>query len=334
MNLSEIANVYNSHPYVSAVSALLEKEKSADILLSGLHGSGTAVVTASVFGKREGGILCMLNDLEDAGYFYNDLMQLMNGEKVFFFPSAYHRHIKYGHTDPASEILRTETLSLLQDENPSFILVTYPDAVAEKVLSREVLKDNTLTIHTGEKIDPLFVSEVLDSYGFEQTDYVYEPGQYAIRGSIIDIFSYSNEYPFRIDFFGDEIETIRRFDVETQLSINKTEEVHVIPKMSKQDASDASILDLLPDDTTLLVQDLEWCNERIESLWNENPVNRDEEGFEDREAMRKVIITKDRFIDSTSHLKKILLRSNDPNSDINTYKIQFDSSPQPLYQKN
>ena len=335
MNLHEIIPVYNCHPHVNAVVSLLEKENPSDIILSGLHGSGKAVVTASVFNKSGGVFLCLLNDLEEAGYFYNDLMQLMDGNKVYFFPSAYHRHIKYGHTDPASEILRTEALSLLQDDNPSFILVAYPDAIAEKVLSREVLKENTLTIHTGEKIDPLFVSEVLDSYGFEQTDYVYEPGQYAIRGSIVDIFSFSNEYPFRIDFFGNEVETIRRFDVETQLSVNKTEEIHVIPKISHQDASDVSILDLLPDNSTLIIQDLEWCKERIDSLWDENPVNRDDEGFKDRDAMQKKIITTAGFLNSASRFQKIhfiIPRHYEAQSNLND--AQFASSPQPLYQKN
>jgi len=331
VNLQEIIPLYNGCPHVNVVTSLLEKDSPADIVLSGLHGSGKAVVTASVFEKRGGIFLCILNDLEEAGYFYNDLMQLMDGKKVYFFPSAYHRHIKYGHTDPASEILRTEALSLLQDEKPSFILVTCPDAVAEKVLSKDELKENTLTIHAGEKIDPLFVSEVLESYGFEQTDYVYEPGQYAIRGSIVDIFSFSNEYPFRIDFFGNEVETIRRFDVETQLSINKTEEIHVIPKISHQDTSVTSILDLLPDDTTLITQDLEWCRERISSLWDENPVNRDEQGFQDREAMRKKIITADSFVNSTSRFNKIHFNSS---RHCEARSNLFDTSPQPLYQKN
>ena len=344
MNLHEIVSLYNSYPHVNAVVSLLEKDcpseidatpsekdYSSEIFLPGLHGSEKAVITASVFAKKGGVFVCMLNDLEDAGYFYNDLIHLMDGRNVYFFPSAYHRHIKYGHIDPASEILRTETLSLLQDENPAVILVTYPDAIAEKVLSKEVLKDNTLTIHSGEKIDPLFVSEVLDSYGFEQIDYVYEPGQYAIRGSIVDIFSFSSEYPFRIDFFGNEVETIRRFDVETQLSINKTDEIHVIPNISKHDAPDASILDLLPDNTTLIVQDIDWCKARIESLWNENPITRDNEGFMDKEAMQKKIIPSDILFHSASRLKKIHFQANQENA---ATTVQFNSSPQPLYQKN
>lgn len=118
----------------------------------------------------------MLNDQEEAGYFYHDLMQLTASNEVYFFPSAYRRAIKYGHVDPANEILRTEVLSRLQDPDASFVIVTYPDALAERVVAREVLKENTLKISVGEKLDNMFVSDVLDEYGFEQVDYVYEPG--------------------------------------------------------------------------------------------------------------------------------------------------------------
>ena len=331
MDIQEIKSVYHNHPHINAVISLLEEKNVSDIFLSGLNGSSEAVVTASVFEKKGGIFLCMQNDPEDAGYFYNDLMQLMNGKNVYFFPSAYHRHIKYGHTDPANEILRTEVLGLLQEAPPPCMIVSYPDAVAEKVLSKAVLKENTLTIHAGEKLDPMFVSDVLDSYGFEQTDYVYEPGQYAIRGSIVDIFSFSNEYPFRIDFFGNEVETIRRFDVETQLSKDKLKEIHIIPEISKHADSDSSLFDLLPENTYLISRDMEWCRERIKSLWNETPVNHDKEGFTDTEAMRKKLITAETFTKSIAGLNQIHFHAN---KDRTGAVIQFDTSPQPLYQKN
>ena len=118
-------------------------------------------------------------------------MQLTGSNEIYFFPSAYRRAIKYGHIDPANEILRTEVLSVLQDPEAPFVIVSYPDALAEKVISRDDLKKNTLKISVGEKLDNMFVSDVLDEYGFEQVDYVYEPGQYALRGSILDVFSFS-----------------------------------------------------------------------------------------------------------------------------------------------
>ena len=327
MDIQDIQPIFTAHPHLNALVSLHEKE----LLLSGLNGSAKAVIIGSLFQQTGGVFLCVLNDLEDAGYFYNDLMQLMNGANVYFFPSAYHRHIKYGHTDPANEILRTEILGLLQTDQPSGIIVTYPDAIAEKTLSKKTLQENTLTIHAGEKIDPLFVSDVLDSYGFEQTDYVYEPGQYAMRGSIVDIFSFSCEYPFRVDFFGNEVETLRSFEVETQLSKDKLAEIHVIPEISKHADSDSSLFDFLPENTLYVTEDTEWCRERIGSLWNETPVSRDSDSFADAEAMQKRLITTEMFTQSTVRFRKIRFHAR-PDTVLTT--IRFDTTPQPMYQKN
>ncbi|MDR1380824.1 MAG: transcription-repair coupling factor [Tannerella sp.] len=332
MDIQEITSAYQSHPHVKAVIRLLQEGVARDILLQGLNGSAGAVVAASVFGKRGGVLLCLLNDPEDAGYFYNDLVQLTDGKDVCFFPSAYHRHIKYGHTDPANEILRTGTLTLLQDENPSCIIVSCPDAVAEKVLSRKALRENTLAIHAGERVDPVFVSDVLDSYGFEQTDYVYDPGQYAIRGSIVDVFSFSNEYPYRIDFFGNEVETIRTFDVGTQLSRDNLKEIRIIPETGRpESAADTPLFDLLPENTLLISRDIEWSRERIGALWNETPVNRDEDGFADAEAMRRKLIAPETFAASAGRFRKIHFTASKQHADAT---VQFDTSPQPPYHKN
>lgn len=331
MDIKELQSIYATHAPIKAISSLCDKGDTQSILLSGLNGSSGAVSIASLFQKRGGCFLCLLNDLEEAGYFYNDLMQLTNGKQVYFFPSAYHRHIKYGHTDAANEILRTEVLGVLQEKNASFIIVSYPDAVAEKVLSKKTLQENTLTIHKGEKIDQLFVSDVLDTYHFEQTDYVYEPGQYAIRGSIMDIFSFSNEQPYRLDFFGNEVDSIRTFDVETQLSKEKPDEIRIIPEISKHDAADESLPELLPRETLLVAHDMEWCRERIDSLWEETPVNKDNEGFADSQAMRRKLIKADTFMEKVAPFTHILFHTK--RKDV-AATIRFDTSPQPLFQKN
>ena len=150
----------------------------------------------------------ILNDLEEAGYFYHDLIQILGNDKVLFFPSSFRRAIKFGQKDAANEILRTEVLSRLQKGEEDLTIVTYPDALAEKVVSQKELNEKTLKLHVGEQVDSTFIVEILRSYGFEFVDYVYEPGQFAVRGSIIDIFSYSSEFPFRIDFFGSEAVSI------------------------------------------------------------------------------------------------------------------------------
>lgn len=305
MEVQELLNIYIAHPQVAAVDTLLQNDTSSNIFLKGLNGSGAAMTIASLFIKRRGGYVCILNDQEEAGYFYHDVMQLTGSNDVYFFPSAYRRAIKYGHIDPASEILRTEVLSVLQDPNAPFVIVTYPDALAEKVVAREVLKENTLKISVGEKLDNMFVSDVLDEYGFEQVDYVYEPGQYAMRGSILDVFSFSYEFPYRIDFFGSEVETIRTFDVETQLSKEKLESIYIVPEMSKSNRSSSSLLDSLPPQTLLATRDLAWCKERIGSIWNDDPIIGDEESFTDLEDMRSQLLTGEDFLRTALGFRRI-----------------------------
>ena len=158
----------------------------------------------------------------------------------------------------------------MQKGEEGLCVVTYPDALAEKVVSRKELGDKTLKLHAGEKVDMDFVTEVLRSYGFEYVDYVYEPGQYAVRGSIIDVFSFSSEFPFRIDFFGDEVESIRTFEVESQLSKEKKEEIVIVPDLSRSleqggDGGMVSFLDFLRPDTLLAMRDFLWLRELFRS---------------------------------------------------------------------
>jgi transcription-repair coupling factor (superfamily II helicase) len=331
LNLPELLTVYATHPQIKAVSSLLDEGQCSNLLLKGLNGSGAAMTVASLFRKRKEACLCMLNDLEEAGYFYNDLSQL-SGRQVLFFPSAWHRHIKYGHIDPASEILRTETLGALQQVQPGTVIVTCPDALAEKVLSKEDLQAKTLKISVGEKIDVPFIAEVFDSLGFEQTDYVYEPGQYAVRGSIIDVFSFSNEYPYRIDFFGNEVETVRTFDVETQLSREKLQSVAIMSEISRSGEARMALFDLLPEDTCIVAQDFAWCVERVGSLWEEEPVQGDEASFPSADAMRKLLVTREDFLRSTQSFRRIQIGSKACGTPDAT--VAFDTEPQPLYQKN
>lgn len=276
--------------------------------------------------------MCVLNDQEEAGYFYHDLIQLTGSNDIYFFPSAYRRAIKYGHIDPANEILRTEVLSVLQDPEAPFVIVSYPDALAEKVISREDLKQNTLKISVGEKLDNMFVSDVLDEYGFEQVDYVYEPGQYAIRGSILDVFSFSYEFPYRIDFFGSEVETIRTFDVETQLSKEKMDSIYIVPEMNKSSRGNTQLLDSLPPQTLLAAKDLAWTKERIESLWNEEPVVGDEESFADAEAMRAKLVRGDDFLRTALNFRRMHFGTRP--TGVADATLTFSTQAQPIYHKN
>ncbi len=212
----------------------------------------------------------ILGDLEEAGYFYHDLTQVLGTERILFFPSSFRRSVKYGQKDAANEILRTEVLSRLQKGEEGLCIVTYPDALAEKVVSRQELSENTLKLHVGERVDTGFITDVLHSYGFEYVDYVYEPGQYAVRGSIIDVFSFSSEYPYRIDFFGNDVESIRTFEVDSQLSKEKKESIVIVPDLAVTGKVTTSFLDFIPKDTTLAMRDFLWLRERIQVVHDES----------------------------------------------------------------
>lgn len=278
-------------------------------------------------------LLCVLNDEEEAGYFYHDCSQILGEQNVFFFPSGFRRNIRYGQKDPANEILRTEVLSCLNNTKTPLLIVSYPDAIAEKVVSAEALETKTLNISKDEKVDIFFVAEVLDSYGFERVDYVYEPGQYAVRGSIVDVFSFSNEYPYRIDFFGDEVESIRSFDVDSQLSKEKLDYISIISGQSGE--ADTSIFSYFPNDTKIVFANEEWTFDKINSLWNEEPTLANEETFQSIEEIRL-------FLNPVENIKKaseqfVKIHLGNPYIGLKKEKfsvIEFSTEPQPSFQKN
>lgn len=270
MKLSALQKVFESHKNIPAVASLLTKHKN--IYVKGLQGSSGSMFAASLFNKTDNCYLFVMNDNESAGYFYHDLCQIQGADNVFFFPSAYKRAIKYGQIDPANEILRTEVLSKLQSDDKHFIVVSYPEALSETVVAKEILEKNTIHINVNEEVDRTFVSEMLDTFGFEYVDYVYEPGQYAIRGSILDVFSFSYEFPYRIDFFGDEVHSIRTFDIDTQLSKEKLEHIQIIPDMQKSGLERESLLKLLPKDTITCFKDFAWAKEKVAAVYADSTI--------------------------------------------------------------
>lgn len=268
MTITELQKRYAAHPGVAAVKRLLDDSSVKSIFCGGLRASAASLFSSVLVEEAASTFVFILGDLEEAGYFYHDLMQVLGTDRVLFFPSSFRRAIKYGQKDAANEILRTEVLSRLQKGEKQLCIVSYPDALAEKVVSCRELTDKTLKLHVGEKVDTAFITEVLHQNGFERVDYVYEPGQYAVRGSIIDVFSFASEYPFRIDFFGDEVESIRTFEVDTQLSREKKEGVSIVPDLAVAGTS-SSLLDFLPADSTLAMRDFLWLRERIQTVHDE-----------------------------------------------------------------
>ena len=278
MTLPELLPLFAHHPGVRALLHCL-REGQTPVLLEGLRGSAPALMLGAAAHECPSPYLFVLNDEEEAGYFYHDLRQLLGDECVLFFPSSYRRAVKYGQHDAAQEILRTDVLSRLSrwestptEEHPMpLCVVTFPTALAERVASRKELTDHSLTLHTGEEYDIIALPRRLEEVGFRRRDYVYEPGEYALRGSILDVFSFSSELPFRIDFFGDEVETIRTFEVQSQLSKQLCVEAHIVPHVEEQSSAAELVpfTDFLPPATRLVVRNFGFLTAAVQKVYDE-----------------------------------------------------------------
>ncbi|MGB8703758.1 MAG: transcription-repair coupling factor, partial [Gillisia sp.] len=207
------------------------EKSSSKIHLKGLVGSSLSFVLKNAFAEAERPFLLIFNDKEEAAYYLNDLEQLVGEKNVLFYPGSYRRPYQIEETDNANILLRAEVLNRINSRKKPAIIVTYPDALFEKVVTRKELDKNTLKISVGENLSLDFVNEVLFEYKFKRVDFVTEPGEFSVRGGIIDVFSFSNDEPYRIEFFGDEVESIRSFDVETQLSTDKVKKISIMPNV-------------------------------------------------------------------------------------------------------
>ncbi len=277
-------------------------------------------------------LLVVMNDLDDAGYVYHDLTQMMGEERVLFFPSSYKRAIKYNQKDAGNEILRTEVLTKVA-ETQDLIVVTYPDAMAERVVSKKELNENTLAVKVGEEFDISELEKRIFELGFERTDYVYEPGQFAIRGSIVDVYSFSSDMPYRIDFFGDEVDSIRSFDVQSQLSQGKVEMMTIVPEMKIDGTEYISFLEFLPKDTLVVTQSLIYICDKIAQIH--------EEGFSSQaqfEAETNTETLAAQFIIDEETFKKQIVAFRHlelkQGSTTDEKSIHFHTEPQPLFHKN
>ena len=292
-----------------------------------------------------------MTDADEAGYFYQDLVQLQGDASVLFFPSSYRRAIKYNQKDAANEILRTEVLGRVAAASDGrLFIVTYPEALAERVVSKTTLTDHSLHVRQGGTLDFASLEQQLDQLGFTHVDYVYEPGQYAIRGSVFDIYSYASESPYRIDFFGDDIESVRTFDVQTQLSEGIVDEVVIVPEMQRQTVQSVSMLEFLPSDTLLVAHDMQFLSERIERIYREGfslqAVVEDEAKpeYEEAEAraelvqtFRTHVVAPAEFDAQLARMHRVILQAghNDTAAgDADTAVVRFDTAPQPLFHKN
>lgn len=264
MEIHSLIQLYKKHPQLKAGLKLLS-ESETNLWLSGLNGSSTSICLAALSSDYIENFVIVADDEESAGYMYQDLVQLIGNDVVFFYPPGFRRSLKYGRNDPGNSILRTEALNALRSEKQS-IIVTYPEGLLEKVIPREELSDKTLEINTGEKIDTSFVIELLTEFGFERVDYVYEPGQFSVRGSLIDVYSWSNELPYRIDFFGDEVESIRTFEIENQLSKSKIEKIRIIPYTESLEVEKVSFISWLDKKSVLCFNDFGYAVSKLDQI--------------------------------------------------------------------
>ncbi|HPE76625.1 MAG TPA: transcription-repair coupling factor [Draconibacterium sp.] len=211
------------------------------IHLKGLIGSSKTILLANLFRKTSKTFAILLNDREEAAYFYDDLNNLGISENTLFFPSSFKRSIHYGQTEQENIVQRTEVLNKIRLNEKPYIIVSYPEALVETVISQSGLKSNTLWVKKGDKISTDFLNEFLYEYGFERVEFVYEPGQFSVRGSIVDVFSFSNEDPYRLDFFGDEVESIRSFNIDNQISKETFENITIVPNIQDKEIEGSRI---------------------------------------------------------------------------------------------
>ena len=237
--------------------------------LRGLTGSSLSFVLANTFISGNVPLLCIFNDKEEAAYYLNDLEQLVGMKDVLFYPGSYRRPYQIEETDNANVLLRAEVLNRISSRKKPAIIVTWPDALFEKVISRKTLKKTTLNITVNDTLSPDFVNEILFGYRFNRVDFVSEPGEFSVRGGIIDVFSFSNDHPYRIEFFDNAVESIRTFDVATQLSVKKVTRIAIIPNVENKlpEQSRESFLDYIPRTTLVFCKDPEVVSGRLNVLF-------------------------------------------------------------------
>ena len=374
MEIREISNVYTALPQCGAFLKAISDESVRHVFLSGLLASSASVffsaVAERVNGKKNAKrktqncdapsqklniqhstlntltAVFVLQDNEEAGYFYHDLTQILGTENVLFFPSSYRRAVKYGQRDAANEILRTETLSRLsaQTAGDALYVVTCPEALSELVVSKRRLDERTINIAVGDIVDFADLGRKMREFGFKEVDYVYEPGQFAMRGSIIDVYSYSSELPFRIDFFGDEVDTIRTFEVADQLSKDSKQQVRIVPELAQLTEEKQPFTSLLPEDALLVMKDRLYLCSTIEKIYNDGfsqqAMTERLEGateVEQEQIMRDMrkennLVAPSKFREEICRFR--LVEFGAQPSGTPQVSIEFHISPQPLFHKN
>ncbi len=342
MKAKEIIQYFKEHASVQAFESWANEEQK-HLFLKGLTGSGAAFTLAALFhkpGRQQH--LVVMSDKEQAAYLYNDLENLLSDsetdygkKKVLFYPTTYKRPYEPDLTDKAYQLSRTEVLNRFATGDKKTLVISYPEALAEKVITKQFLTKNTMRLKTGEEVSQDFIIDLLLEYGFERVDFVAEPGQFAIRGSLIDVFSFSNDHPYRIEFFGDEVESIRTFDPVSQLSVEKMPSISLLPNVQDRHIKENRVgfLEYIPGKTFLWIHDLHFMIDKVKDEFvKANNIFNNLEDSEER-------ITPENLFSSETDIQRQLLNFRTIEFGKSSYFedakwVTFNQSPQPAFNKS
>ena len=332
MSTDYIKQLFAEQSKITSIAQAISGD--AKVHVKGLIGSSFSFVVESLFRKKENSFLLICNKKEEAAYILNDLEELVGEEDVLFYPSSYRRPYQIEETDNANVLLRSEVLNRINSRKKPVIIVSYPEALFEKVVTKKELEKNTLKIAVGDNLSIDFINEVLFEYHFKRVDFITEPGEFSVRGGILDVFSFSNDNPYRIEFFGNEVDSIRTFDVATQLSVEKKNKITIIPNFENKllEEKRESFLDYINPRTTLFIQNTDLLGANLDKLFGKA-----EESFEKLSKDIKHASPEELFLNQKAFLKQALQFSVVELSPKPTFKIQesfeFSIKPQPSFNK-
>ena len=333
MNYNDIIQILAGHPLVKDATKWM-KSKSQNLQINGLQASGKGMMLGAIQQKSKAKMLVVMEDAETAAYLYNDINRAIPTGQCGLLPSSYKKSPKHGGLDLASEIMRTDALNIIHNPHDNgWLIITSPEGLIERVATKQTFEKKRLTIRKGEEIDTEAIIRSLTEWGFELVEFVYEPGQYAQRGSIIDIFSFSNERPYRIDLWGDEVESIRIFDIEKQLSINEIDEINILPNVTaKSNKETVSIFNFLPQDTIICWANMTFAIERINDIYDDTLIKQHSEKNV-ADVLNLLIngnIAKEQIVD----FRHITLKNTNLLNSAQPSTLNFNQSAQPPYHKN
>jgi transcription-repair coupling factor (superfamily II helicase) len=336
----DLLKVYKTDSIVQTIAESVKLNEDTSIHLKGLSGSLDAVILASVYQLNYQNHLIVLHDKEEAAYFFNDLQNLLPGKEILFFPTSYKRPYEFEETENANVLMRAEILNRINHKASSGeLIVTYPEALTEKVINKKSLTQHTFSAKEGEKVDMAFLSELLLSYDFEKTDFVFEAGQFSIRGGIIDIFSYAHDLPYRIELFGNEIDSIRTFDPVSQLSVEPVREINLIPNIQTKLIQETreGLLEFMPHNTKVWLKDREQLLDVIDAYFDKASASFNQ--IMNESGQLKVVLKPEDLFETRQSIKKQLktvakVEFGNRFTGNPSHTFQWDSEPQPSFNQD